>query len=380
MGLKSRRRDLAQTSRSREELELLQTVPNPWGQVPATDGGRSLTPTARGYLERLLGQQDRDTPSRRHHYVPRAYLKEWSSDGKRIWALNTGSGEAKLVGVADACVKENFHRVLGPGGEPHNRVELLFGVVDAELRRVQQLLNQIKTGDALTFDDFLALGVTMAVQRMRTLQQRRLHHQRSEWYAAQTSRERSSRDDLDDPRFMAGVHTETIFNAMWEAADLLTTRQLEIWEDTNGRFITSDVPVIVPFKSGVRPSLLTASRVVWPISPHRAVILSNELQGKRVVFPHTTKRMVEAIRADIIRGRERLIFATEDGLRHLPVGRSLRRRAQMRLRCSQRSPDGEYVAPPACFVEVAECYATSPDVRLCNHGLHFPAPGMEDYA
>ena len=48
--------------------------------------------------------------------MPQTYLRQWSVDGKRIWSLDTVTGAARQLGIADVCVRENFHRVVGPDG------------------------------------------------------------------------------------------------------------------------------------------------------------------------------------------------------------------------------------------------------------------------
>jgi hypothetical protein len=96
-------------------------------------------------MDKLLRLQDATDPvSRRHHYVPKAYLRTWSFDGRRVWAFDTVAGVVRPLGLANVCVEENFYRIVGPDGAAHNRVELLFGVVDAELRRVQTLFSQLE--------------------------------------------------------------------------------------------------------------------------------------------------------------------------------------------------------------------------------------------
>jgi hypothetical protein len=360
--------------------QLVKQVRNPWGQVPLTAGGQSLPGRARDYMDKLVSLQEaKDTVSRRHHYVPQAYLRQWSFDGKRVWVLDTVSGAVRPRGLPDVCVAENFYRVVGPNGVAHNRVELLFGVVDTELRRVQTLLNQLEDPDDLEFDDLIALGVTVAVQRMRTLQERRLQQQRNAWIVAQNPQDFKSANDPEDPHLSAGIHTQSLFSAMWRAADVLTTRQIEVWHDPQGRFMTCDTPVLVPFRRNIRPNLLTAPYIVWPVRPHRVVALSNNLLGEKAVIREATGKLVGIVRDGIEQGRERMIFSSEQQRDRLPRTKKFRRRTQTRLRCSQRTPQGEYVEPPGCCVEQSYAFAVGPDVALCDQGLHLPAPAMWSY-
>jgi len=314
----------------------------------SSDRWRSIIAwSSAGVHDRLLMQQRaEDPPSRRHHYVPQSYLRQWSFDGKRVWTLDTVTGISKPLGTSNVCVKENFYRVVGPDGSPHNRVELLF-------------------------------GVSIAVQRMRTLQQRRLHLQYDEWLLAQNPEQHQSIDnDAANPNRLAGIHTELLFKAMWEAADVLTTRQIEIWHDPQGRFLTCDAPVLVPFRHNVRPSLISSPYIVWPVSPYRVVALANDLSGRKALLRKATGSLVGTVQKGVEQGRERMIFATEEQCNRLPKDKPFRRRAQTRLRCSQRTPSGEIIPSPGCCVEWSQVFASAPDVSLCNRGLHAPAPKM----
>ncbi|SFH83887.1 Protein of unknown function [Cryobacterium levicorallinum] len=343
-----------------------------------TAGGRSLSGRTREYMDDLLDQQRApDSVSRRHHYVPRSYLRQWSSDSKRIWVHDTVTGAVKQLGLADVCVKENFYRVVGSDGTPHNRVELMFGVVDSELRRVQVLLANLEDPDQLEFDDLLGLGVSMAVQRMRTLQQRRVQLQYNKWLVAQNpSQHQSIDDDIDNPHRLAGVHTEMLFKGMWQAADVLTTRQIEVWHDPQGRFVTCDAPVLIPFKNNVRKGLMSAPYILWPVSPYRAVALSNELVGEKALIRTATGKLVGVATHGVEQGRERMIFASDEQRHRLLEGKTFRRRTQSRLRCANHTPQGERIPPPGCCVEWSETFAAAPDVALCEQGLHSPAPAM----
>lgn len=282
---------------SQFEWRLIERAPNPWGAVPVTGGGQSLTGRARAYMDELMAAQRLpDTTSRRHHYVPKAYLREWSFDERRIWCLDTISHEVKALGLADVCVKENFYRVTGPDGTDHNRVELLFGIVDRELRRVQKLFAGLEDPSALEFDDLVGLSVSMAVQRMRTLQQRRLLVQLNRYWNAQNAEQNPLIDHSNRTRELAGHHTELIVRSMWDSADALTTRGIEIWHDSEGRFMTCDAPVLVPFLRNVRRGLLDAPYVLWPVSPYRVVAMALHPHGMKAVIHPASGKHVGTVR------------------------------------------------------------------------------------
>lgn len=355
---------------------------NPWGRVPMTAGGKSLDGGSRAYMDRLLATQKQPDPkSRRHHYVPRTYLKSWGFDkqNKRVWNLDTVTGKVRALSVNDVCVGENFYRVIGPDGHAHNRVEAMFAVVDMELERIQTLFNRLQEPDELEFDDLIGLGVTVAVQRMRTAQQRRLRLQQDAWLVAQNPEQFKSMDDPLKPLRVAGIHTELLFTGMWQAADVMTTRSIEVWDDPEGRFWTCDAPVLVPFRNNKSPSLMAAPHILWPVSPYRVVALTNAPSGEKAVIRQATPKERGLVKKAIEQGRERWIFASPDQKDRLPSSKKFRRRTQIRLRCTQWTPQGEYIQPPDCCVELAEGFSAIPDVVLCDHGLHKDAPKMLDY-
>lgn len=355
---------------------------NPWGRIPMTDGGKSLDGGSREYMDRLLAtQRQPDRKSRRHHYVPRTYLKRWGfgKQNRRIWNLDTVTGKVRALSVNDVCVEENFYRVLGPDGEAHNRVEAMFGVVDAELGRVQSLFERLEDPEELEFDDLIGLGVTIAVQRMRTAQQRRLRLQHDAWLVAQNPEAFKSIKDPLNPFRVAGIHTELLFTSMWEAADVMTTRSVEVWDDPEGRFWTCDAPVLVPFRKNKGPNLMAAPHILWPVNQHRVVALTNEPSGEKAVIRLATPKERGLVRDAIEQGRERWIFASPEQKDRLPKTKMFRRRTQIRMRCSQWTPRGRYVEPPGCCVEQADGFSAGPDVVLCDQGLHMAAPAMWDY-
>jgi hypothetical protein len=216
---------------------------------------------------------------------------------------------------------------------------------------------------------------------MRTPQERRIHIQYNKWLMAQDPKQFKSIDSsYDDPHLAAGFHTQILFESMWQAADVLTTRQIEIWHDDRGRFLTCDAPVIVPFRNNERPNLLDAPYILWPISPFRTVALSEQLVGEKAVILEASGRMVGMVREAVMQGRERMLFASEEQRDRLPSKKKFRRRTQSHLSCSNRTPDGKSIKPPGCCVKWSQTFASGPKVALCDSGLHVPAPAMWDHA
>ncbi|MBD7949606.1 DUF4238 domain-containing protein [Oerskovia rustica] len=351
------------------DWQLISTARNPWGKVPIT-GGDPRSGVARERLDELMAQAHQpDPPSRRHHYVPKSYMKYWSEDGKRVHTIDTILGHRRLVGLRDACVAENFYRVVGVDGTPHNRVELMYAVLDRELARIQAMLCRLTDPEQLTFEDFMSLGLLVSVQRGRTSQMRRQLAAQGEWWRRQGVN--GQKTEALTAIQLAGSHTESAFTGMYDAADVMTGKQLEIWIDPKGRFITSDAPVQTTLIPERRPGLLDAPRIWWSISPERAVCLVNTLTGNKADMRTASVKQLDEVRTAMIRGRERVIIGTERGLHGIPLG-PLPKRTQMRLRCT---PHGT-----GCLVEIAETYASAPDVRLCSSGIHTDVPGVVAFA
>jgi hypothetical protein len=77
-----------------------------------------------------------------------------------------------------------------------------------------------------------------------------------------------------------------------------------IWHDPQGRFMTCDAPVLVPFRRSVRPSLMSVPYIIWPVSPHRAVALSNNSKGEKAVMREASGKLVGMVRQGVEQGRE----------------------------------------------------------------------------
>ncbi|WP_277512473.1 DUF4238 domain-containing protein [Cellulosimicrobium cellulans] len=344
---------------------------DPWGLRSKRFGvaAASLARRRSDALDRSV--QHPETSARNHHYVPQAYMRKWSSDQKRVLVLDTSTGLDRMVGIRHLCSENDFYRVTGPDGREHNRVEMFFGVLDGEMARVQRLLCDMTSVDEIQRDDFASLTLVMAMQRNRTAQSRRVESARRAWSAVQPHAPGGTPSGPDSVE-LTTEFMRYAFDGMYAAADVLATRQLEIWSDPKGRFVTSDAPVMVPFESGSRRDLVETARLYWPVSPHRMVVLSTDHAGKRVVERTANARQVDEFIGAAIQGRERFLLATPSSIDLLPRGKILRRRAQLEVRCT---PLGGLAGN--CIVDSGAAYADAPVVVLCPR--HVTVEGLAEF-
>lgn len=124
---------------------------------------------------------------------------------------------------------------------------------------------------------------------------------------------------------------------------------------------------------------MAAPYILWPVSPYRVVALTNAPSGEKAVIRQAAPKDRGLLKKSIEQGRERWIFAPPEQRDRLPKTKLFNRRTQMRLRCSQYTPQYKYLEPPGCCVEQAEGFSVGPDVVLCDRGLHSEAPAMCEY-
>ncbi|GLY71254.1 hypothetical protein Atai01_78730 [Amycolatopsis taiwanensis] len=310
---------------------LIDAVPNPWGDVPVTNNGRSVVPLVEAYMGRVREKAlERDCVSRRSHYVPKAYLRAWSWNGRQVRVLDTRNGHDKPRGLRATCVRENFYRVTDGNDIQHNQVEAMLAILDDEMARLLLLLRGWAPGDDLAFDDFMSLAVVVGMQSNRTPQARRFLASRSAWL---TDRARQPPEQLTTDHYV-----DLLFRAMYRTANQLSTRQLELWDDPQGRFITCDHPVLLSQDAPGMPSALHSCHYVWwPISPTRLVVFSSEHQGIKIVHREASRGEIGQIRRTVIHSAESEIIALPTD-RDLPAGKVLRKRLQLQVDCTQVEP------------------------------------------
>jgi hypothetical protein len=305
---------------------LIDSVPNPWGEVPITGGGQSVTPLVEAYMARVAEVATRrDCVSRRSHYVPQSYLRAWSPDRKQVRVLDTRNGIDRLRGLRDTCVRENFYRVTDATNIQHNQVEAMLAVIDDEMARLLRVLRGWRPEDDFTFADFMSLAVVVAFQMNRTPQARRLITTIDDWTVRRAGQPPS---DLTNDYFV-----DLLFSTAYRTADELSSRQLELWDDPRGRFITCDQPVLLSRDSPGTPPSTTSSRYIWwPLSSHRLLVFNLVSQGHKIVHRVANRTDIDEVRTVFIRGAESAIIALAED-RGLPSGKRLLRRPQLQVDC-----------------------------------------------
>lgn len=302
----------------------VRSTPNPWGQIPLSAGGHSVSPRVQEYMARVTeAAERRDCPSRRHHYVPRAYLRAWSPDTKRVRVLDTRNGTDQLQGRAATCVSRNFYRVTDRNQVEHNQVEAMLAVIDSDTAVLLDKLRRWKPGDDFAFDDLMALSIAAALQRTRTPQQRRWTETMSSW--------KTERAGQRAENFITDTHVDLLFRSRYEAADQFSVRQLELWDDPRGRFITCDQPILMSAEAA-KPSMDSARYVWWPISPYRVLTFGRETTGQKLEHRIASAADIRSVRQQTIRGAESAIIALP-GDTDLPAGKVLSRRPQLVVEC-----------------------------------------------
>lgn len=341
------------------------SYPTGWKGLPFTGGGQALNAHAKEYMARVETEAaGQDFASRRHHYVPQCYLRAWSEDGRRVRVVDTQTGAFRAQGIRDTCVEENFYLAHAPAtGAPYNQFERMMAVLDEELARVIRVFSVLRPGDSIETEDFMALGHMMALSRVRTPQLRRMFSIQMEYGVRLTDDDAMAASRTE--RFWAtgGEHGAMILRSMFKGADLMCRRQLEIWDDSNGRFITSDQPIQLEGSGHIHPTLLQASRIWWPISPMRAIALEQYSRGVQVQFEPAGAKVVQRVNGLMVRGRERMLVCMRDQGATLPVGKPMHRRAQAHIRCRPQDDN-------SCIVGFQTCYGKEPDIAVCE--LHRP--------
>lgn len=227
-----------------------------------------------------MASAPRNKPTRRQHFVPQWYLKEFSADGKKLHTLDKASGRTFHTSTSKLAVEKDFYTLPSDPPDEEPIAEKLLTIAEAEaakvvrrvLRRIDyyvykfpDLQNSISTGEAHSVIrspiERAVLAHFMLLQAART-PARRLGFEQAEIELLKWTKDLfSGRDDIDlstiDPDKRPGNETTRHVSAMFSEAMLELSTEIASWSfvfhyKRHGRpLYTSDNPVIQRDKSEI---------------------------------------------------------------------------------------------------------------------------------
>lgn len=295
--------------------------------LPATDGNAGGN----------LAMAKRPKAPRRHHTVPKFYLRRFAKNNQ-VRVRSRDLTRSFITSVENASVRSHYYTLDVSDGERSTAVEKMLSEVEGRAAAVMQGLDrgQLPTGaerDAFAF--FLALQITRtqsqrnALDEMATaVAQRLLEIAPSDW-ARETFNEHHGREPnaeelaIERERFRrhaASVSVEHAQNTQIEgmlrvAEGLVEHLAARIWTvmDTGGpRLLTSDSPVLPYSAPSDRDSFWgvgvgNAVFVCYPLDPQRALFMWRPDQiGAPLAAQHSV--------ADALRARQRMTTAEAIGM------------------------------------------------------------------
>lgn len=110
-------------------------------------------------------------PSRRHHYVPRVLLRQFCSEGEKIYVMERkGSGGFQIwdrpTNIMNVCQKRDFYSYKTEKGELQTGLESWLSAIESESKR---LLNQLQPKLSLLFAQRFDDGQIMDYECRRCL-------------------------------------------------------------------------------------------------------------------------------------------------------------------------------------------------------------------
>jgi hypothetical protein len=310
---------------------------------------------------------------KRHHFVPRAYLGRFGSDG-RVLVRWRGKAGLLAVGIQNVAVECGFYGTEGPRGERSVAVEEALAGVEGAAAGAIQLIDKTGAPPDAGSSERTMLAAFMALQLTRTPEQRgrvlfardlavyagereinavvvaeyleRIHlgfrPSDSEVSAALDF----ARVALQDP---AVLTNETAIQLMVQSAERLVPVLLDrCWTleiARKPRLLTSDHPLVIWRKPSPRDQyegvgIANAEELRFPLDPGKQLVLTPTARpAVRLIEPNRVK----ACNVDIASGCHRFIVGCPSWPRQLQEVPLAERRPVVRFNTGplyEKQPDG----------------------------------------
>jgi hypothetical protein len=221
---------------------------------------------------------------REHHFVPQFYLRNFSSDGRRINLFNFKLGRAVMgTSIKHQCSKHNFY-----GFAPD--LEKALGELEGATAEV---IRNIRASRVLPLSgsvDWQALLTFIVFQKLRTTNAGRLDDAMTDYFAKLWIERNPELKDIDPNSFeMRNVYPVAIpLSVAGEMVPAAADLQIHLLvNDSSCAFVTSDDPVVDhnQYCEGINYQGVTGwnsrgLQVFWPISPAELIVLFDPMVYK----------------------------------------------------------------------------------------------------
>lgn len=247
------------------------------------------------------------TSSKKHHYVPKLYLRKFANGADQITTVQLPGGVRYTSSVTDTGSENRFHTIPQNPANPEVLEDAFGDLEDA----AAPVLRNIESGAwPLSLDDRVTVGTFVTIQALRVPEQRRLmkslqvsmvqrearyvaEHGAAQWFAdhgVRVDEERAREEwqrviDGDEPLVAidAAYHAEQIaIHADTVLPHLLARPWTMVRFDTPS-LLTSDAPVSLHDVSDGRPGrwgLLNAPTITVPLSRTTALLLAKPVETR----------------------------------------------------------------------------------------------------
>jgi hypothetical protein len=278
-----------------------------------------------------MAAKAKDEP-KRHHFVPRCYLRGFSDHKKRVRMYARASKQHLVVtSVNNAAVESGFYTLVEESGEQSLAVEHVLGLIEGLAKTA--IARMVSGQFPPTIEDRSNLSLFMALQVLRTPEERLAyeamvdHSQKAmfEGWTPEYVRERMKEEGIeptdeavaevmdvvenpDNYRFVPhqNEHIKVMLKVAVEAAPVIAARTWLLGQSTRASFITSDHPVVLWSEPSEETrfkgiGIETAEQVYFPLDRRHVLALAlphSRPDGKLLQLTEDNVLFVNHLEAD----------------------------------------------------------------------------------
>lgn len=238
--------------------------------------------------------------NKKHHFVPKFYLRMFSEDGFSIKLFNVKAKRTiPRAPLKNQCYRDYFY---GKDGVQEKALGQIEGAAAEALRRLVRTEEIPPAGDY----DFSTILIYLMVQRMRTGYQVDTLNEMIDGVMKRAMQHQVSKEELDRMTIgMAELSNVAVKRSMFSYALIHDMQWLLIKAPAGSEFLTSDTPVVLanPFfpKGGSAAKIGLAHKglqLFFPVTPRLSIALFDK-EVYRTNGPMVNERLVVALPADV---------------------------------------------------------------------------------